>query len=83
MDRKDVSHRTPDMDDIFSMELQSLETQGLESYAGTGSAGCRMPDLNEIFEPDGDDGGCRVPMNTGIDNDRGMNNCNLMVNATF
>ena len=83
MDRKDVSRRTPDMDDIFSMELRSLKTQGLESYAGTGSAGRRTPDLNEIFEPDGDDGGRRVPKNTGIDDDRGMNNCNLMVNAIF
>ena len=72
MDRQTNSHRTPDMEDIFSTEVQSSDAPGLGTYTESGAGGRRTPDIDEIFESDIMDSGRRSPGNEGTADRRGM-----------
>ena len=72
MDRQTNLRRTPDMEDIFSTEVQSRDAPGLGRYSESGAVGRRTPDLDEIFESNIMDSGQQSPDNEGIADRRGM-----------
>ena len=56
-----ISRQTPEIEDIFSNEIQGCD--GLEQgiCAQSGPGGRQTPDLGEIFQPDDRDAGRRTP----------------------
>ena len=72
MMNKTVSRRTPEMEDIFSIEAQGGEGVGNAIWAGPVPAGRRTPDLDEIFEPDADVVGQQTPNSESVVACRGM-----------